>query len=159
LIFFRTRILVRILISETREVYGLHSDPYTFLVWHFFHFSNYETRNGSVRKRSRDSLRRITWHHVTWIEVIMIGDIEPGNQYTMVSVLIPTLRKISRIFMVSVHHYPIWYYRKGQKLIKIGSNTNLKWLKSGKMWQKRGKNWWKSGKIDESGSNSGKTYG
>ena len=28
-----------------------------------------------------------------------------------------------------------------------------------KCGKKGGKNWWKSGKIDESGSNSGKTYG
>ena len=27
------------------------------------------------------------------------------------------------------------------------------------MWLKRGKNWLKSGKIDESGSNSGKSFG
>ena len=88
--------------------------------------------------RARDIKLLITTNHMTSRDldriVIMIGDIEPGNWYTMVSVLIPTLKKISRIFMVSVHHYPIWYDRKGQKLIKIGSNTNLKWLKSGKMW-------------------------
>ena len=39
-----------------------------------------------------------------------------------------------------------------QILIKNGSKV----VKCGK---KGGKNWWKSGKIDESGSNSGKTYG
>ena len=61
--------------------------------------------------------------------------------------------------MVSVHHQPILIRQKGPKLIKIGSNTNLKLLKSGKMWLKRGKNWLKSGKIDESGSNSGKSFG
>ena len=137
MIFFRTRILVRILISEIREVYGLHSDPYTFLISHFFIFEMMKLETGLLG-RARDIKLLITTNHMTSRDldriVIMIGDIEPGNWYTMVSVLIPTLKKISRIFMVSVHHYPIWYDRKGQKLIKIGSNTNLKWLKSGKMW-------------------------